>query len=233
MGILGGVYSFLGYMNQRKGKNDKAEKLYEKALDKGATNYQYQMAYGVLLLKKGEFEKAKSVFERILIFHPNNKQIRSSAKINQSIVYWKLGELDTALEILTEVHNRLKNTRTYSLLGYLLIEEGDLEKALELNLKALEYDDRDAEILDNLAQTYYRMGDKEKALKYFKRAEEENSDQTSTIYHLACIYQENGNLDKARTMFEKALSRDISAISAISRKDIEERLNTLPLGNVL
>lgn len=128
--------------------------------------------------------------------------------------------------MIQEVHNKLKNTRTYALLGYLLIEAGDLDKALAFNLEAYDYDDTDAELIDNLAQTYYRLGDKENALKYFKLAEE-NPDQISTLYHLGCLYQEKGDLEGAREMFNRALERDISAISSISRSQIEERLASL------
>jgi tetratricopeptide (TPR) repeat protein len=227
MGLIGGLYSLLGYINHSKGNLDKAEKLYNKAMDKDSLKANHQMSYGVLLLKKGDFERAKKVFEGLLIFSSDKPMIKNSAKINQSIVYWKLGDLDTALEMIQEVHNKLKNTRTYALLGYLLIEAGDLDKALAFNLEAYDYDDTDAELIDNLAQTYYRLGDKENALKYFKLAEEENPDQISTLYHLGCLYQEKGDLEGAREMFNRALERDISAISSISRSQIEERLASL------
>ena len=53
----------------------------------------------------------------------------------------------------------------------LYVESGDLEKALAYNTEALEYDDEDPIVLDNMAQTYYRLAnDKEKALEYFKKA---------------------------------------------------------------
>ncbi|MFU0801186.1 MAG: hypothetical protein ACFWUE_11115 [Xylanivirga thermophila] len=69
--------------------------------------------------------------------------------------------------MLEEVQRKYNNSRVYGTLGYLLIEKGDLDKALEYNLQALDYDDEDPVILDNLAQTYYFMGDIEKAKKYF------------------------------------------------------------------
>lgn len=227
MGLIGNIYGMLGYLNQIRGKADRALALYEKAMAKGVSIPSCQMAYGVMLLRKGEFEQARQVFGRLIVDYPHSEPVKYRAKINQALAYWKLGDLDTALEMLTEVHNKLRNSRTYSILGYLLIEAGDLDKALEFNLEALDYDDTDEEILDNLGQVYYLKGDINQALMYFSRAYEENPDQLSTLYHLGCIYQDRGDKAKALEFLRKAGNRNISALSTVSRDQIEERLRAL------
>ncbi|HOB20652.1 MAG TPA: tetratricopeptide repeat protein [Candidatus Atribacteria bacterium] len=230
MGLIGNMYGMPGYAYQIRGKADKALVLYEKAMAKGVSIPGCQMAYGVMLLRRGEFEQARQVFGRLIIEYPHSDPVRNRAKVNQALAYWKLGDLDTALDMLTEVHNKLRNSRTYSILGYLLIEAGDLEKALEFNLEALDYDDTDEEILDNLGQIYYLKGDLDEALRYFGKAYEENPDQLSTLYHLGCIYHDKGDKAKALEYLKKASARDISALSTVSRDRIEERLQALEHG---
>ena len=187
----------------------------------------YKLAYGVLLLNKGEFEAARDLFSSVLTDYSQKERIRAMAKMNLSIAYWKLGELDTAIEMLMEVQAKYTTTRIYSTLGYMLIEKGDLDRALEYNLEALDYDDEDPAILDNLAQTYYEMGILNQAKKYFLKAEEIKPDQVSTLYYLACIYDKEGNKELAREKLLKALEKDITPLNVISKEDIQRKLDGL------
>ena len=91
----------------------------------------------------------------------------------------------------------------------------------------MEYDNTDPVVLDNVAQTYYRMGDIEEAFTYFIRAKEVKGDQADTLYYLGCIYQQKDQLEEAREVLEKALTCNISALSTISREHIEKKLKNL------
>lgn len=217
----------MGYYNHSRGKVEKAERLYKKALEKGADIPNYKLAYGVLLLKKGEFEEARKLFSGVLISAPSKGNIKTIAKINLSIAYWKLGEADTAVEMLEEVYAKYRNSRLYETMGYILLEKGDLNKALEFNLEALDYDDENPIILDNLGQTYYRLGQKEKAKEYFEKAEELRDNQVDILYHLGCIYMEEGNKELAKEKLKKALECDITPLNSVSRAEIEAKLREL------
>src|SRR5690554_1672878 len=138
MGLIGNVYGFFGFYNHSRGKKDKALQWYKKAEEHEMTNANFQMAYGVLLLRTGEFYKAREIFNKLLVFFPRNQSVKDNAKINLVLTNWKIGDLDIAIESMTEMHNKLKNSRTYGTLGYLLVESGDYEKALQFNLEALD-----------------------------------------------------------------------------------------------
>lgn len=228
MGILGNFYGFLGYFQHSKERYDKAEAYYRRAVRLGMDSLSYQMAYGVLLLRTGSFQEARDAFSHLLITAPRKGHLRMTAKMNLALSYWKLGEIDTAVEMMEEAHQKLHNSKTYGALGYLLIAAGDLDKALAFNQEALAYDEEDPVVLDNLAQVYYALGSREEALKYFLKAEEEKGDQADTLYYLGCLYQEEGRLEKARDKWEKALQCRITALSTISRQAIEEKLSSLP-----
>ncbi len=108
-----------------------------------------------------------------------------------------------------------------------MLEKGDLEKALKFNLEALDYDDEDPIILDNLGETYYRLGQKEEAKKYFEKAEEFRDNQPDILYHLGCIYMEEGDRERAKEKFTKALECDITPLNSVNRSQIEAKLREL------
>lgn len=224
MGFIGNVYGFLGYFNHSRGKKDKAEAFYEKAMAKGVTNPNYQLAYGVLLLRKGEIKKAQDIFSKLVVYFPKNQFIKDNCKINLALTYWKQGDINTAVEMMGEVHAKLKNSRTYGTYGYLLVEAGDYEKALEFNMEALDYDDTDSVVLDNIGQIYFRMGRMDEAYEYFSKALKVKENQADTLYYTGCIHEQKGEISQAIELWKKALDCNISALSTICREAIEEKL---------
>lgn len=227
MSIVGNIYGFLGYYNHSRGNFEKAKELYEKSLQRGGNKPNYLLSYGVLMLREGQFEKAKDLFSTVLVKLPVEEKYKTMAKINISLAYWKLGEIDTAIEMLEEVHRKYPSGKVYGTLGYLLIQKGDLERALEYNLEAFDYDNEDPVILDNLGQIYYKMGDMDKAKEFFEKAEEEKDDQAVTLYYLGLIYLQEGKKELAKEKLEKALSANLTPLSAITREEIENVLRDL------
>ncbi|MFO7154544.1 MAG: tetratricopeptide repeat protein [Caldicoprobacter oshimai] len=227
MGLIGNIYGLLGYYCHVRDKLDKAMRFYEKGMAHDMTKPSYKLAYGVLLLKSGQFQKARDIFSSVLIDPRYKDSVRNMAKLNLSLAYWKLGDIDTAIEMLRELHRKQRTSRIYETLGYLLIEKGNLDEALKYNLEAVKYDAEDPVILDNLAQTYYMMGKLKEAKRYFEKAESLKEDQVSTLYYLGCIYQQEGNLQAAKEKLEKALGCNINPLSTISREAIQQKLEEI------
>ncbi|NMA95553.1 MAG: tetratricopeptide repeat protein [Clostridiales bacterium] len=229
MSILGSLYGFLGYFNHSARNLTKAERFYEKGMKKGMKRANHRLAYGVLLLNKGEFQKARDIFSSVLTDFSQKEKQRTMAKLNLSLAYWKLGELDIAIEMLEEVQLKYSTAKVYGALGYMLIESGDLDRALEYNLEAFDYADDDPVILDNLAQTYYRLNLMDQAKEYFLKAEDIKSDQVDTLYYLGLIYKEEGNIDLAREKLSAALDCDITPMNTITREEIQKIFDSLAL----
>lgn len=227
MSLMGNLYGFLGYYNHSRGNYEKAQGLYEKAVEKGTNKPNHLLSYGVLMLREGQFEKAKELFSTVLVGMPAKEKQKTMAKMNISLAYWKLGDIDVAVEMLEEVHRKNRSGKVYGTLGYLLIHKGDLDRALEYNLEAFDYDDEDPVVLDNLGQIYYKMGDMDKAKEFFKKAEEEKDDQAVTLYHLGLIYAGEGDKKMAKEKLEKALTCNITPLSVVTVQDIEEALRNL------
>ena len=116
-------------------------------------------------------------------------------------------------------------------LGYLLVEAGDFEKALEFNRQAVDYDDEDPLALDNMGQTYYRLGGEEgkkEALKWFKKAVKFKPDAVDTNYFLALYDVDAGDYAAAREKLEICLEGRISPLNYATNERVKELLATLP-----
>jgi len=69
--------------------------------------------------------------------------------------------------------------RTVNSLGYYLLGQKELEKAIEIFLYNIKRFPKSFNAHDSLAEAYMIMGDKEKAIKYYKMAVELNPDDTA------------------------------------------------------
>ena len=220
-----------GKTAEAKVKHDQAVKLYAEAVAGGCDKPSYVMAYGVLLLRYARFEEAKDMFLKAEHSPAITKPEKHQLRINFAICQWKLGNLDSAISQLKIAMQEGATGMLYGSLGYVLIEKaiqtGDFTEAIEFNQQAMDYDDEDAVVLDNMGQLSLAMGDKEKAYEYFVKAHEFKPRQVDTLYYLARLTAEKGDKKKALEYLETALDGNYSALATTSRQqalDLQEEL---------
>ena len=240
MGFIGNFKARQAYITQTKAirandaKNysegikleDQAKQQYAEALEKGMNKAGYLMAYSVLLMRTGEFERAMEII-RIAEKLPNlNTDDKRKLTVNYAICQWKLGDLDRAIGAMREVMKNYKNSTVYGSLGYMLSEKGDktgdYSEAQRFNAEALDYDDEDAVVLDNVAQCYYRMGDMAKAKQHFEKALEIRPTQVDSMYYLAKIRESEGDIKGAQELIAEALTIHFSALSTVGSERLEK-----------
>ena len=213
-----------------EGRIEEALKLYEECVNEDLKDVQILLGYSLLLLRLGEYTKARELLVKIQRY-PMKPEQKISLYVNYAAAIYRLGEEDKAIEFLEKKHAKGESGLVYETLGYLYVEHGDFDKALEYNLKALEYDEEDAVTLDNLGQAYYRLkGDKETAKKYFDQAIELKPSQIDTRYFLALYDIEAGNTEKARETLEELLNARISPLNYATLERIQSQLNALGTG---
>lgn len=214
-----------GKADEARAKHEQAFACYQKAMAAGCDKPAYLMAYGVLLLRRRDFEAAREMFLKAERSKALTKEERRQLRINYGICQWKLGNLDQAIEQLTIASREGKTSLIYGSLGYMLIEKGsrtgDFSEALAFNAEALDYDDADAVVLDNMGQLHLRMGERAKAKEFFEKAHEAKPAQVDTLYYLAKLAGEDGERDKALSYLDTALSGNFSALSTISREQAQ------------
>ena len=230
MGIMTGVKAQRALAAHGKGNLEEAYKLYQEAYAEGLDKPRFLLPFSILLLRRGEYDKAKEVLKKVEKA-PGGLQPdqRAQMLMNYAVASWKTGKLDYAINLLKEVHRKNPSGNIYGTLGFLLIEQGDFEEALAFNTEAVNYDEEDAVALDNLAQTYYRLGnDKAVARTWFEKALQERESAIDTNYFLALYDIEDGNFESAREKLEVARAGRFSPLNYASPEMIDEKLASLP-----
>lgn len=218
-------------LNHQKGDTQKAKAAYEELYNKGIIRCSYILPWSILLLREGGEENCKKVKE-ILAKAQKAPDIdaerRSDLLMNFAVADFKLGNTDKAIELMERNHQNHPCGNTYGALGYMYVAVGMTEKALEFNNGALEYDDEDPVIWDNLGQIHYRLlNDKEKALEYFKKAHELKPSQLDTLWFLSRYDVENGAIDEAIEKLESMLEGRFSPLNYITADEVKKEIARL------
>ncbi|NLX83795.1 MAG: tetratricopeptide repeat protein [Clostridiales bacterium] len=213
-------------LKHQRGNKEEALALYEALYDEGVIQARYILPYSVLLLRSGQegaFAKVREMLVKAQKAPDLTEEKRQQLLMNYSIAVWKLGDLDKAISTLEASHRANPCSLTYQALGFLYIETGDADKALEYNMEAYDYDDEDSITLDNLGQIYYRLlNDKEKALSYFQKAHENRPNQIDTLYFLSKYDEEAGRFEEAAEKLQAALNGNFSPLNYVTREMAKE-----------
>ncbi|MBP7176814.1 MAG: tetratricopeptide repeat protein [Thermoclostridium sp.] len=220
------IYRFRGQAEYAKGNVDNAVKLFEKAVSFPKASQEMKVNYGFLLLKAGRLEESEKILQECTA-RGRSADERNMAKSNLAIVLWKKGQLDQAVTMLKEVIISYKTTAIYGSLGYMLIEQGDLDEALKFNLEALEYNPENPIILDNLGHLYYLRSEMERAGEMFQKLIEKNPHFPEAWYNYGRFLEDSGRSQEAAGMYQKALESTFSFNSTITVEQVQKRLDSL------
>lgn len=233
MGLKQELRARKALMNHSKGNTEEAYREYEAMYAEGTlTAAKYLLPYSILLLRRGEYEKTREVLKKAEKAPGGLDDSQRALLLNNyAVASWKLGKMDYAIELLQKVHAKTPSGNSYATLGFLLVERGNYDEALSFNKDAVEYDDEDAILLDNLAQTYYRLGGDEgqkEARAWFEKAVKFKPDAIDTNYFLACYDIADGKFDDAREKLEICSAGRVSPLNYATRERVSELLKSLP-----
>lgn len=221
-----------GKVREAKEKYETALRLYDEAVRLGNVAPNILQAYAVLLMREGQFDRAKQIMvdmSRLKLSDDDRFQLR----LNYSVLQWRMGELDKAMETIGRAAQYKLNGAVYGTLGMFWVDKakqtGDFEQALEFNKQALDYDDEDATTLDNVAQLYEAMSEapdagdraaeyRAKALEYYERAHRARPRQITTIYFLARMLHRKGDDVRARELLSVRESLYFSCLCPVTRE---------------
>lgn len=223
---LGNFYAYIGKISYMRGEMEKAFKWMERAYKNPRSSVASKISYGYLLLKTGHLDKAEKVFNSMPYsqLKPDAKMLLKS---NKALVHWKKGEIDEAVELLEEVNEKYKNTTNYGSLGYMYIVKGDLDKALQFNLEAYDYNDTDNIIQDNLGQTYYVCKEYEKSAEIYEKLIKTDPAFPEPYYYYGNVLVELGKVQEGLETLKKALKYNFSYLSSVTKEEVENRINEL------
>lgn len=214
------------YRNYAKGEKEKSITWFERGYKHGM-NVKQKVTFAYYLLREGKTDRSEEVLSSILGFGNIKPEDKCLAKSHHALVLMKTGREQEALEELLEIFPMYKNSTIYGSIGYLYIAIGDLEKAEEFNLEAMDYNSDDAVILDNMVQLYNLKGDKEKAFSYAEKIMEKNPGFIEAYYNAALAAKAVGKTELAREYLEKTEGMQTTFLSNVSHEDVKKLLGEL------
>jgi len=231
MGFMDALKARRALVQHQKGHPEAALPEYEKLYAGGFVSASYMLPYAVLLLRKGGEEnylKVKEILKKAEKSPDLRPGQRQELLVDYAVAQYKLGEMEKAINLLEASHRKGPCGLTYQTLGYLYIEAGDKEKALQYNQEALAYDDEDAVVLDNLGQTYYRLlNDRETARGYFEKALAIKDTQIDTLYFLSRYDLEAGDRQAALEKLKTAAEGRFSPLNYATKEMVEKEIAAL------
>lgn len=220
------AFVLLGSMAYSKGDIEKAIAWFGRANKSGKANPRNSVSYAYLLLKSGKLEDSEKVLNSLLSSSLKQDD-RMHAMSNLALVLWKKGELDEAVSMLEEVIKDFKTSNVYGSLGYLLILKGDLEKALEFNLEAYDYNSSNSIILDNLGQTYYLKGEYDRALEIYEKLMQSKPSFPEAYYNFGLVLAKKGDYERALQSMQNALNYRFTFLSTVAKEEITRAIENL------
>lgn len=218
-------------------KYKEALRLYEESIQLGITAQNVLQGYVLLLLRDGQFEKARETMLKISKMKTLTQDDWFQLRLYFSIYQWRTGQLDKAIETIGRAAAHKMNGNIYSMLGMYMVDKaeqtGDFAEAMAFNEKALDYDDEDAACLDNMARLYQVMSEAEgdaekkeeyraKAIEYYRKAHKEKPRQITTLYYLAQMHHQAGDDERARKLLSVRDTLYIAATCPVSRQMMDD-----------
>ena len=158
---------------------------------------------GVAYSCTGDFEHAENYYVKAIELDPQMAQ----AYINLSDLYYKAGDLASALGTLQRGSYELENNLTIAhLLARVYIEDQRWEDAIVELDRVLDGEPENYDAYYDLGHVYFELGDYEAAISNFETVIEYQENNELLYYALAQAYEANNEIDKAISNYLKAIA---------------------------
>ncbi|MBE7062888.1 MAG: tetratricopeptide repeat protein [Clostridia bacterium] len=195
----------------------------ERALRTKRLRVDYILYYGFVCLKAGKLEDAQRVLDAAAHKKMTPEQSCRSA-VNRALLVWKQGDLPQAISILEAQLKMGKDAAVYGTLGQLLILNGQLQRAMEVNQEAYAFDKYDESIVDNLALNYRLSGDLDSSYNLYKELTGKKLGVPVPYYNCGETLYAMGRKEEAVEKMERALCYPFSALAVVSKAEVEARI---------
>ena len=188
---------------------------------------QTEVTFGFLLLKNRDFDEGHAILQALVgrLTKDRRKAQLPLAQNYLALAKWRTGDLNGAISLLQDlVAGGYRTTNLYGALGYLLIEKGDLNEALRLNLEAAEFNGDDKVILDNLGTTRLLRGETPEARLVYDKLMDLAPRFPEAWYNYGRLLSREGKLEEARAAFHRALELPFNGLSTVTKAEVETAL---------
>lgn len=247
MGFMTSFKANKAYRLQQKGQKEEALKLYEEAFDEGLNEPRYVLAYAMIIIRNGEYQKAKD----FLVKHQKAPGMTQDQRITLFVDYaaccFRLGNIDKGISTLEQQFRKTETGLLYQTLGYLYVEKYDAankpafdepaeepEPAEEQPAEAGEETGAEeaegaeqAEASEEKALSPQKAWDEgvEKAEEFIRKSLEYDEEDAICLDNMGqFVYRVKGDREAAKEWFDKAIAikdTQIDTLYFLSRYDEE------------
>ncbi|MCK5614825.1 tetratricopeptide repeat protein, partial [Candidatus Pacearchaeota archaeon] len=196
-------------------KIDEAVHHYRQAIRLNTDDYRSHSNLGSILLSRGMTDQAVGHFKRALEIKPGFAAARSN--LNRA-VQMKADQSDSAPEKQPET------AREWNDYGLDLASSGNLDKALDCFLKAVELDPQLAEAYNNIGNVFFMRKKNGQAIEYYRKVIELSPNHPLAHYNLALALEGEGKNEEAAKHLQKHL--EINPGSEAAMKKLEQLMNS-------
>ncbi|MCL1864331.1 MAG: hypothetical protein FWF73_00785 [Spirochaetes bacterium] len=208
------VLVHIGYIHATQKNYGKAYQYFIEASKKDPKNPEVYFFWGLAQMWEGKNSAAKNNLLKAITI----KNDEESYYFYLAIIHEKLNEIDNAIKNskFAIKYNKGRG-RAYNLLGYLYADRNmNIDEAMKLVLKALEFEPDNGAYLDSLGWIYYRKKDYVMALKNLLLAEEKLDEIGYPDYvvydHIGDTYLKLDNKNRALFYWEKSLRLENNSV---------------------
>ena len=225
-GDLLGAYAQLMY-NKDHGKGFL---WYDRAMKTGKLRPQSTLVYAYLLIRDGVLDKSERIINKTMFMYKDKltDEYRCASHLNLSIIKWKRGQIKEAIEELEEVYaTGFRSTVMYGTLGTYYLMNGQYAKALEFHKEAIEYNDTDHSIRDNLALNYFLCGNISMADETYESLMDEDPKFLEPYYNYGMVLEQMGEYEAAMENYKMALTFEEKFLSTVKHVQVEDAIEKL------
>lgn len=192
-----------------KGDNSTAERdLYQQATSTCSVLFEAHYNLGLLYLKTGENELAKSALSAAL----NLRSEDLDTRLALAAVEGNLGNLEAARSLYSLILERdANNFIALQGLGLVLTRLNEVERGLELLNRALALKPDDTDLIRNLATIMEQQNRNTEALAHYKRLTELLPEDASAWLRQGVLYFKDNQLSESLKALEEAKKRDYAS----------------------
>ena len=125
MGFMSAMKANKAYRMHRAGNTQEAIRLYEEAFAEGLNEPRFVLAYALMIIRDGQYQKAKE----FLVKHQKAPGITQTQRIELLVYYatccFRLGNVDKGINTLEQQFRKTETGLIYQTLGYLYVVKYD------------------------------------------------------------------------------------------------------------
>ena len=239
MGFLSAMKANKAHRMQQNGQREEAAKLYEEAFAEGLKEPRFLLAYALMIIRDGKYQKAKEFLVA------NQKVPMMPTQRTELLVYYatccfRLGNVDKGIDILEQQFRKTETGLLYQTLGYLYVEKYDLNNrpdftaaeaetvlAAEDAAQAAPAEEAGTEGTQAPVQSPEEAWNAgiEKAEQFIRNSVEYDEEDPVCLDNLGeFLYRVRGDKEAAKEWFDKAIGikeNQIDTLYFLSRYDLD------------